>query len=319
MVFLQSHLGSFGESLANFFSMFGEEMLIVALVGFIYWCYDKEFGKFIGINLLVANVWNPMLKNVFDRRRPYMDNPQIKCLRQVSSEGDVNDVLTQGFSFPSGHSTAAAAAYCSMPVYKKRKKWLTFAAVFVTLMVGISRVCLGVHYPTDVIVGWALGLLAIWLVSSVMKKFKTKWKAFLIVLLICLPGFWFCDSTDYYTSYGSLAGMFLAVLFEEKYVRFENTRNFWISVLRLAGGVAIFFGLNALLKLPFSSEFLASGTPMSHLVRTVRYALVLFTDMGLYPMTFKLIKEKDKKEKAGEEVRPEAEAGQEVKAEEPEK
>ena len=58
-------------------------------------------------------------------------------------------------------------------------------------------------------------------------------------------------------------------------------------VLRLAGGTAVFFGINALLKLPFSESFLASGTTAAYLVRSARYAIVIFADLALYPMIFR--------------------------------
>ena len=59
-------------------------------------------------------------------------------------------------------------------------------------------------------------------------------------------------------------------------------------MLRVLGGVAVFFGLNTLLKLPFSKEFLESGTLAAYLVRTLRYAVVIFVDMGVYPLVFRL-------------------------------
>ena len=294
MVWLQAHLGAFGEMLANVFSMFGEEMLMVAILGFLFWCYDKEFGKFVGLNLLTANVWNPMLKNVCCRRRPYMDNPEIACLRQVDSEGDIYDVITQGYSFPSGHSTAAAATYASLPAYQKKKKWLAIISYGLILLVGVSRFCLGVHYPTDVLVGWALGFLAIALIQLLMKKVKKR-VAYLILIVIALPGFFYCESTDYYSAFGMLIGYCLGVEFEEKHVNFETTRSVLFSVLRVAGGGIIFFGLNELLKLPFSSEFLAGGSFLPHLVRTLRYTAVLFTLIGLYPMLFRPVEARMKK------------------------
>lgn len=297
IVWLQAHLGSFGETLANFFSMFGEEMLMVAIIGFLYWCFDKEFGKFVGLNLLTANVWNPMLKNICIRRRPYMDNPEIACLRQVDSEGDIYDVITQGYSFPSGHSTAAAATYASLPAYQKKKKWLAIASYVLILLVGVSRFCLGVHYPTDVLVGWALGFLAVALLPLLMKKVKRR-TAYLILLVIALPGFFYCESTDYYTALGMLIGYCIATEFEAKYVNFEMTRSVLFSLLRVAGGAAIFFGLNEVLKLPFSSEFLAGGSFLPHLVRTLRYTVVMFTDIALYPMLFRPVEARLTKKKA---------------------
>ena len=287
MVWLQSHLGAAGALLANFFSMFGEELLMVAVLGFLYWCYDKKFGTYAGFNLLTANLWNPMIKNVCLRRRPYMDNPEILCLRQVDAEGDIYDVITQGYSFPSGHSTGAAALYGSIAAYKKKKR-LSIIAYALILLVGVSRFCLGVHYPTDVLAGWALGFLAINVVSLMMKKIKKRWIVHAILLVTGAAGFFYCESTDYFTSYGMLLGFAVAVPFEEKYVNFEGTRSVVRSVLRIAGGCAIFFGLNTLLKLPFSSKFLSDGSTLSHIVRTLRYAIVLFVDMGVYPMIFKL-------------------------------
>ena len=81
-------------------------------------------------------------------------------------------------------------------------------------------------------------------------------------------------------------GFFLADLFEEKYVRFQNTRVWWKILLRVAGGAAIYFALNTVLKLPFSSAFLSSGTFAARLVRALRYAVILFVDIALYPLLF---------------------------------
>lgn len=67
-------------------------------------------------------------------------------------------------SFPSGHAMMAAIAYLTLAAMLSRverrwhiKAYLLLAAVCVTAVVGISRVYLGVHWPTDVLAGWAIG------------------------------------------------------------------------------------------------------------------------------------------------------------------
>lgn len=291
MQWLQTVLGPVGAAVASFFSTLGEEMVFILLMGFFYWCWDKELGKLLGRNVCMASILNPMVKNLVLRPRPYMVCPEVKCLKPVDPSADVMDLAAQGYSFPSGHSCGSVSAYGTIGRYYK-KTWVRVLAVVIPLLVGISRFCVGVHFPTDVLAGWALGLLIIFLVPWLIGKFRRRWVAYLVLLLVTLPGWFYCKTNDYFTAYGMMIGFFAADLFEEKYVRFQNTRVWWKILLRLAGGVAIYFGLNTLLKLPFSKDFLESGTTLAFLVRTVRYAVILFIDVALYPMLFDRIGKK---------------------------
>ena len=137
-VWLQSLINSeFGIKIASFFTMFGEELVLIAVLGILYWWMDKDFGKFVGMNILVGLVATPMLKNVFFRRRPYFDHEAIKILKPVDASADIYDISAQGYSFPSGHSTNAAILYGSLPMYKKKKKILRVIAVIVPILVGL--------------------------------------------------------------------------------------------------------------------------------------------------------------------------------------
>ena len=291
MVWLQARLGAAGAAVASVFSMFGEELACVAVLGFLYWCYDKKFGKYVGLNVLTALVLNPMVKNVFIRRRPYFDHPEIQCLKPVDKSADIYDIAAQGYSFPSGHSANAVTVYSSLPQYK-RNKALAVIGVLLPLLVGVSRVCVGAHYPTDVLCGWLLGLAVILVVPVLYRRIKNRLVFYALLLAVTLPGFFYCQSSDYFTGIGMLVGFIAGTEFEERFVNFENTRKPLWCVLRIVGGVAIFFGLNTVLKLPFSKEFLDTGTMAAHLVRTLRYAVVLFVDIALSPMLFKLVEKK---------------------------
>ena len=287
MEWLQAHISAGGISLLSQLSMFGEELLMIVIMGFFYWCYDKEFGKFIGLNFLAVNVWNPMIKNVALRLRPYFCSDRIDLLRLIDTKADKFDVAAQGYSFPSGHSSGAAAVYGSAALCLK-KKWMTVLAFLLPLLVGISRVVVGAHFPTDVLVGWALGALVIFLLPWLKKKIGNRWVFSGVLILSALPGFFYCTSSDYFTAFGMLVGFVLAEPFEEKYVRFENTRSPIRAVLRIAGGGAVYFGLNTLLKLPFPMELLDAGNLAAHLIRSGRYAAVIFAVIAVYPMLFRL-------------------------------
>jgi undecaprenyl-diphosphatase len=96
-------------------------------------------------------VVSTMLKHSFGRHRPDL----VPHLSQVYTS-----------SFPSGHSMLSAVVYLTLGTLLARltpgwkvKIYLLVSALFMTLLVGVSRVYMGVHYPTDVLAGWTAGLV----------------------------------------------------------------------------------------------------------------------------------------------------------------
>jgi undecaprenyl-diphosphatase len=106
-----------------------------------------------------------LLKSLFDRPRPDL----VPHLARVYTS-----------SFPSGHSMLSAVVYltlgsllaAALPSHKL-KLYVLSVAVLLTIFVGLSRIYLGVHYPTDVLAGWLAGLvwaLLCWLVARVLQR-----------------------------------------------------------------------------------------------------------------------------------------------------
>ncbi len=270
--------------LVRIFSFPGEEIAIVLAIGFVYWCWNKQTVYRYGPGVMLAMMAGPLLKNAVARRRPYMDSEEIECLAPVE-DGDLYDVALQGYSFPSMHSSNAVSIYGSVGL-AARRKWVRALFFAVPLLVGFSRVYLGNHYPTDVLAGWAIGILALLIDRIAVRFVPSPVLRLAAVLALSAPGLFFCETADFFTCFGLCAGMCLGFLLEIRLVRFEETRSFPEILIRLTVGGVLFFGLNALLKLPFSPEFLSDGTRLSHLVRAGRYLILSFLLIGVYPMLF---------------------------------
>ena len=133
-------------------------LTIVATLLLVFHQRRREALIFAG-TVILAYASSEVLKAFYDRDRP-----------MIVAHGSI--VYSQ--SFPSGHSTAAAATFLTLATVlasvesTRRTKALIYAlAITAMVAVGVSRVYLGVHWPTDVLAGWALGAtwaLAAWIV-----------------------------------------------------------------------------------------------------------------------------------------------------------
>ncbi len=292
---IQNTLGSLNNTIGTVLSFIGGEIGMMLLVLILYFCWKKDIGKRAALTVAALNCWLPMLKSAVMRHRPYMEHPdRVKGVADVGNSASLDDVAAHGYSFPSMHSASASALLIPL-ANEVKKRWLWITACIIVLLVGISRAITGMHYPTDILAGWALGLVGAGIVLLLEKKVKNEQVRHLILLATALPGLFFVRTEDYYTSLGLLIGLIAGVYFEEKFVQFRETRNIWAMILRVAGAFAIYFLLNTVLKLPFSNEFLSGGTMGALLVRMARYAVIIFVVVGVYPKVFTLYEKIGKK------------------------
>lgn len=96
------------------------------------------------LNLLLVNI---SLKPLFARIRPYVVLPEITTLTTLPSD----------FSFPSGHSAASFA--CAWALFRNAPRKAGIPALVLATLIALSRLYVGVHYPTDVIFGALAGSL----------------------------------------------------------------------------------------------------------------------------------------------------------------
>ena len=126
-------------------------LLTIAITGFLLLHKKKRSATFVLLSVFGGLVLSLLLKTGFDRPRP-----------ELVPHGSI--VYTA--SFPSGHATMSAVVYLTLGVlmarfheHRRDKVFFLGLALLVTLLVGLSRVYLGVHWPTDVLGGWTLGVV----------------------------------------------------------------------------------------------------------------------------------------------------------------
>ena len=134
-------------------------ILITALV--LIFFKNKRYGMFLYIDLIIITIFQFILKAIFARNRPV----------------DINLIDETGYSFPSGHSLTAFAfygfiiylIYTSKLPKKSKLIYITLFSILI-LVVGLSRVYLGVHFFTDVIGGFSFSLAFLIIYISIIKE-----------------------------------------------------------------------------------------------------------------------------------------------------
>ena len=282
MVLLQSCSSPFLSAAATFFTMFGDEYLTIVILGLLYWCIDKDLGRRTSLALSGTMVCSTMVKGLALRRRPYMDNSEVKCIRAAHPRENIMSPTEQGFSMPSLHSSMSVSVYGTL-AYKTKKPLMIALGFLLPLIIGLSRIYLGVHYPTDVISGWFLGTVLMFALNALYNRYGYK-IGFAVVLVIGAAGFFFCRDNEFSSGWGITLGLLLGFAYEEKYVHFEAATKWWSYILRPAMGVVIFAVVSAVLKLPAKA---IHGEGMLFLYRVIRYTISTFIIIGPYPHLFR--------------------------------
>ncbi|GER74538.1 phosphatase PAP2 family protein [Weizmannia acidilactici] len=166
--FISDHMTSVMLAITFLGSVQGAASITLIFVLILWIKKYRTLSIYLAVSVaLGAGVFNRILKYIFKRQRP-----------------DIMRVIQEtGYSFPSGHSMGSMILFgCLVFILFRvaKKQWSKFAgtlfAMFIVLNIGISRIYLGVHYPSDVVGGYAAGLIWVILSAMALMLFERKFK-----------------------------------------------------------------------------------------------------------------------------------------------
>jgi len=132
------------------FTSLGTEEFYLLVTPALFWCFNTAQGMRVGSMLLFTNGINSILKISLHSPRPYWVDKRVQVLFQSETS----------FGLPSGHAQTAASVWGIFAAHLK-KKWARWLAIVIIFFIGFSRIYLGVHYTTDVLLGWFVGGLLV--------------------------------------------------------------------------------------------------------------------------------------------------------------
>ena len=249
------------------FTFMGNEAFFMLLMPLFYWCLNRSTGIRLTILFLFSAYVNAVAKVLVAQPRPFQYDPRVQQL-----------VRAGGGGLPSGHTQGAVVVWGYIAA-RSRRTWLWIVAIALMVFIPLSRIYLGVHFPTDLLGGYVLGtaLLLIYLrlernVGAWLKKKGLRWQlgaslALPVLLVLLLP-----TGTKYgITACAMMMGGGVGFVLESHWVRFESGGIFWKQVLRFLLGGVVLFSLWLGLRVAFS------GLEPEPLYRFFRYTI-----MGLW-------------------------------------
>lgn len=240
--YIQQFSNPFLDVFFQLVTMMGEDVLFIFVTAVIYWCVDKELGYKLGFITLTSASINLGIKEFLKIPRP-IGQPGIRSLR-VHTAG--------GYSFPSGHTQNITTLW-TLFMSNFRRGWIYAAGILSIMLVGLSRLYLGVHTPADVVGGIIIGAVWVLFCGSLYDNASQDKRKILVITATAaaLAGLYVFREANYYKVAGALAGFLAGYLIEPRYIGFDVRTSLVMQVLKLTFGLSVLFLLRLILKLIF--------------------------------------------------------------------
>ncbi len=265
--FLQGN-GEWLTPVMKLFTWLGYPQAYMVAIAIIYWSGNRKLGLRMAIFLPVVSSLNSILKQAIHAPRPYWLTPDIRAIH-----------VSNGFGMPSGHAQASIVWLYAAALLKKG--WFWIFAVVLVMGVGLSRVYLGMHFSSQVLAGWLLGIfiaflfmrfesrVLCWFLSLTFRKQLLLISGISLLLMVLggimvfvlkhweMPGDWILNSAD------DMAGKDESILSS-------------VGMSAVAGNVGGFLGVSlGALLLHRKESFDSRGSGWTRLVRSLTGLFIL--------------------------------------------
>lgn len=271
-------------------------------IPFIYWSIDRRIGVRALLILIYTDFVAYSIKQLLHQPRPYW----VGDVKALSAE--------PSYGVPSSHASNTLSVFGYLASHVK-KNWFWAFVIVLILLIGLSRLYLGVHFPQDVLVGWLIGFTVLWGIAKWESKVRD-WLdgksiavqiglGFLDSLFIVLFGFivraflngmpdpasyssYSADArtiTHFFTLAGAAFGTYVGYALMRQHASFKAKGTWGKRIARYIVGIVglllVYYGLSQVFDLLAIDE-----STLGYILRYIRYGLVTFWATFLAPWVF---------------------------------
>ena len=270
----------------------GEETAFLVIALIVFWCVDKYQGHYLMGVGLSGTLISQFMKILCQIPRPWVRDPNFHALEDAIGEAG-------GYSFPSGHTQSAVGTFGAL-AYTRKETWLRIVCLVLAVLVGFSRMYVGVHTPADVLVGAAISVALIFAQKPFMLGKGQKYIPVVYAVMLALSVAYTLyvelypfpadvDADNYasalknaYTLLGTVSGLLLVYFVDEKKLQFQTKAVWWAQILKVILGLGAVLLVKEGLRAPLEALF------AGHLAaRSVRYFLIVLVAGVVWPLTFR--------------------------------